>query len=112
MKPATVSPATQTEKYHTMSTPQEAKNIAQALQNASQATRGRKPRDAAVTDLNDESINQGAVADAMAAMRDQGAAQREQEDMQLAQAAQAVGGALMARLHKNFSHAAEVQMFN
>ena len=65
-----------------------------------------------VQDVSDESINQEAVAGAMVAMRSQAITQREQEDVQLAQAAQAVGGALMARLHKSFSHAAEVQMFN
>ncbi len=72
----------------------------------------RPPKNIEVQDVNDESINQEAVAGAMVAMRSQAITQREQEDVQLAQAAQAVGGALMARLHKSFSHAAEVQMFN
>lgn len=72
---------------------------------------GRIENKIVVSDMNDESINQEAMAGGMEVMREQGVAQREQEDMQLAQAAQAVGGALMARLHKNFSHAAEVSMF-
>ena len=95
-----------------MSTPKEAKAISKALQNAEATMRGRKPIGEAVVDLHDESINQQAVAGAMVHMREQGMAQREQEDAQLAMAAQAVGGALMARLHKSFSHAAEVNMFN
>lgn len=72
---------------------------------------GRQANNIVVSDLNDESINQEAMAGAMEVMREQVTEQREQEDMQLAQAAQAVGGALMARMHKNFSHAAEVSMF-
>lgn len=65
-----------------------------------------------VQDVDDKTIDQEKLNGAMAAMREQALTQREQEDAQLAQASQAVGGALMARLHKNFSHAAEVNMFN
>ena len=56
-------------------------------------------------------VDEPKFASAMTAMREEGVAERTTEDAQLAQAAQAVGGALMARLHKNFSHAAEVGMF-
>ncbi len=65
-----------------------------------------------VHDVEEKNIDKDKLSSAMVAMREQEVAQREQEDIQLAQAAQAVGGALMARLHKSFSHAAEVQMFN
>lgn len=65
-----------------------------------------------VHDVEEKSIDKDKLSSAMVAMREQEVTQREQEDIQLAQAAQAVGGALMARLHKSFSHAAEVQMFN
>lgn len=65
-----------------------------------------------VHDLEDKTIDKEKLDGAMVAMREQEVKQREQEDIQLAQASQAVGGALMARLHKSFSHAAEVQMFN
>lgn len=59
--------------------------------------------------MNDALLRQDFQA--LDVMRDQAINQRAEEDIQLAQAAQAVGGALMARLHKNFSHAAEVGMF-
>ena len=65
-----------------------------------------------VHDVEEKNIDKDKLSSAMVAMREQEVAQREQEDIQLAQASQAVGGALMARLHKSFSHAAEVQMFN
>lgn len=65
-----------------------------------------------VQDVDDKTIDQEKLNGAMVAMREQAVTQREQEDAQLAQASQAVGGALMARLHKSFSHAAEVSMFN
>lgn len=97
-----------------MSTTREAQAIAAALQSAqvtpAAETRGRKPlalQVPAEPAFDDEKIDS-----ATHAMREQAVAQREQEDIQLAQAAQAVGGALMARLHKSFSHAAEVNMFN
>ena len=67
----------------------------------------RPPKNIEVQDVNDESINQEAVAGAMVAMRSQAITQREQEDVQLAQAAQAVGGALMARLCPD-AHAARI----
>lgn len=65
-----------------------------------------------VHDVEEKNIDKDKLSSAMVAMREQEVMQREQEDIQLAQASQAVGGALMARLHKSFSHAAEVQMFN
>lgn len=72
-----------------------------------------RPKNATeVHDVEDKTIDKDKLSSAMVAMREQEVTQREQEDIQLAQAAQAVGGALMARLHKSFSHAAEVQMFN
>jgi len=72
---------------------------------------GRPAKEIAVQDT-DHTIDAEKIGGAMVAMREQAIDQREQEDAQLAQAAQAVGGALMARLHKSFSHAAEVNMFN
>lgn len=89
-----------------MTTAHEAKNIEAALQ----STRGRKANTLQVAP--EPNIDTEKIGSATLAMREQGMAQREQEDAQLAMAAQAVGGALMARLHKNFSHAAEVNMFN
>lgn len=72
-----------------------------------------RPKNATeVHDVEDKTIDKDKLSSAMVAMREQEVTQREQEDIQLVQAAQAVGGALMARLHKSFSHAAEVQMFN
>lgn len=74
-------------------------------------TPGRKPKEVAIPAAIDPALDQDKLSGAMEAMREHGMADREAEDTQLAQAAQAVGGALMARLHKNFSHAAEVSMF-
>lgn len=56
-------------------------------------------------------LDQEKIISATVLFQQQAVEQRQQEDVQLAQAAQAVGGALMARLHKTFSHAAEVSMF-
>ncbi|MGP1628345.1 MAG: hypothetical protein ACTS8S_00125 [Giesbergeria sp.] len=72
---------------------------------------GRPVNEIAVPPAIDPALDQGKLDGAMLAMREQANAQREDEDAQLARAAQAVGGALMARLHKQFAHAAEVNMF-
>lgn len=72
---------------------------------------GRTAKPVLVQPVIDPALDQAKLDGAMVAMREESAEQREQETIQLAQACQAVGGALMARLHKNFSHAAEVSMF-
>lgn len=72
---------------------------------------GRLPKGGVVAPVIDPTIDQEKMASAMATMREDGVNDRAADDAQLAHAAQAVGGALMARLHKNFSHAAEVGMF-
>lgn len=72
---------------------------------------GRTAKPVIVQPVIDPALDQAKLDGAMVAMREESAEQREQETIQLAQACQAVGGALMARLHKNFSHAAEVSMF-
>ena len=72
-------------------------------------TAGRKTTPAATS--REVPINEALVRADFDTVAVLGAQEREREDAQLAQAAQAVGGALMARLHKNFSHAAEVGMF-
>lgn len=56
-------------------------------------------------------IDEEKIGTAMDALRDQTITTRSDEDTQLAQASQIVGGALMANLHKKFSAAAEVSMF-
>lgn len=72
---------------------------------------GRTAKPVIVQPVIDPALDQAKLDGAIVAMREESIEQREQEAMQLAQACQAVGGALMARLHKNFSHAAEVTMF-